>query len=485
MIMAGTALMIRSIAMVFRIFLAGALGTEGMGLYQLVMSIYVVFAAVSSSGISLCTTRLFSDNAANGNYGKGRYLTERSFGLSMFIGGAACVLMFALSEPAAKYVLGDVRCAPALRILAPGLPFMSASACIRGYFCARRNTLIPSGEQLLEQVIETGVFAVLFLCFTPNNLSDACCMTVAGTAAAEAVSFIYAVMCYRHDVKKAGFKVEMAAGFLKHSLPILLPVSANALMRSGLSAAENALIPRGLQKHGMTETEALSRYGIISGMTLPLLVFPSVMIMPFALLIIPEIAELNAKSSRKSIKRITEKMVSAALVYSVPITVIFMFFSVPIGKLFFHNSEAGRLLGLLAPVVPFMYLDSVADGILKGLNEQTSYFVFNTIDSVLRVVLTLTLLPFAGIMGAAAVIIISELLNTMMSVLRLIKITEFRLRIINDIIIPAAVSAGVCITAGALPVIFGETADTVIKLVFSAGMCIFFLSRTRKLRPAY
>ena len=482
--MAGTALMIRSIGMVFRIFLADALGTEGMGLYQLVMSIYIVFAAVSSSGISLCTTRLFSDNAANDDYGKGRYFTEKSFVLSMFIGGTACIVMLAVSEPAAEYILGDSRCAPALRILAPSLPFMSASACIRGYFCARRNTLVPSGEQLLEQIIETGVFAALFLCFTPDDLSDACCMTVAGTAAAEALSFVYAVLCYRHDIRKAGFGKERTSGFMRLSAPILLPVSANALMRSGLSAAENALIPRGLQKYGMTEPEALSRYGIISGMTLPLLVFPSVMIMPFALLIIPEIAELNAKSSRKSIKRITEKMVGAALSYSVPITVFFIFFSEPIGKLFFHSSEAGRLLGLLAPVVPFMYLDSVVDGILKGLNEQTSYFVFNTIDSVLRVLLTLILLPFAGITGAVAVIIISELFNTMLSLLRLLKITEFRLRIRRDIVFPAAVSAASCIIAGALPVFSAGIADTVIKLVLSALLCISVMCGTKKFRPA-
>ena len=483
--MAATALLIRSLGMVFRVFLAGALGSEGMGLYQLVLSIYVVFAAVSSSGISLCTTRLFSDSAAKGAAGQGRFFTEKSLVLSFFIGGTSCIVMLALSEPLSRYVLHDIRCAPALRILALSLPFMSASACIRGYFCARRKTLVPSGEQLLEQVLETGVFAVLFLSFRPLSLSDACCMTVAGTTAAEAASFVYAVLCYRCDIKKTGVTAVRTKGFFRNAMPILLPVSANALMRSGLSAAENALIPRGLQKYGMSENEALSRYGIISGMTLPMLVFPSVMIMPFALLIIPEIAELNARSSRSSVRRITEKMLSSALNYSIPETVIFIFFSTHIGELFFHNHEAGRLLGLLAPVVPFMYLDSVVDGILKGLNEQTSYFVFNTIDSVVRVMLTLVLLPFAGIAGVVAVIIISELLNTMLSLFRLLKITEFRLMLFRDILLPAAAASAACIAARAVPVFLGGITDTVIRLALCVFLCIIFLLSAKSIRPAF
>ena len=57
-IMAAAFLVIKSAGMLFRVFLAGRLGAEGLGLYQLVMSVYLVFAATVSSGVCLCASRL-------------------------------------------------------------------------------------------------------------------------------------------------------------------------------------------------------------------------------------------------------------------------------------------------------------------------------------------------------------------------------------------------------------------------------------------
>ena len=129
-------------------------------------------------------------------------------------------------------------------------------------------------------------------------------------------------------------------------------------------------------------------------------------------------------------------MFRLTLLYSIPVTVIFIFFAKNICQALYHNDTAGIFLAVLAPVVPFMYLDSVVDGILKGLNEQTSYLIFNIIDSLIRVVLTYILLPKMGIKGMIIGIIVSELLNTLMSIARLIKVTEIKVNIIEWIVLP-------------------------------------------------
>ena len=91
---------------------------------------------------------------------------------------------------------------------------------------------------------------------------------------------------------------------------------------------------------------------------------------------------------------------------------------------------------MLAPIVPFMYLDCVVDGILKGLNEQTSYMIFNLIDAIVRVILTYLLLPKFGVFGIVTVIIVSEFLNTVMSIARLIKVTAIKIKVFEWIIFP-------------------------------------------------
>ena len=85
-VLALTTLLIRSIGMVFRIFLCDTLGAEGMGLYQLILSVYIVFAAVSSSGVSLCATRLYADHMAAGDGGKALYAVRRCLLFSMLTG---------------------------------------------------------------------------------------------------------------------------------------------------------------------------------------------------------------------------------------------------------------------------------------------------------------------------------------------------------------------------------------------------------------
>ncbi len=92
---------------------------------------------------------------------------------------------------------------------------------------------------------------------------------------------------------------------------------------------------------------------------------------------------------------------------------------------------------MLAPVIPLMYLDSVVDGMLKGLNEQLSYLSYNIIDSVMRVGLILFLLPLMGLNGLIVVIFASEILNSTLSIARLMKVTQLKMRFFTWILKPA------------------------------------------------
>lgn len=473
-IMTISALLIRCMGMAFRVYLADVIGAEGMGLYQLTMSIYLFFASVSTAGITLCATRLFGDLYAQGKPGQARFSVERCITVALVSGAALSIIMYLSSDLCAGVLLREERAAPALRLLSPSLPFMAASACIRGYFTSRRKTLPTCIEQLLEQIIEMGILAAVFTFSTPKDLEQVCSRAVIGTSAAELVSFVYSIICYKADIRRLGCKSEHASSLLRKMLPIAMPVTANACLRTGLSAAENALIPLGLQKYGMTRELALTGYGIITGMSMTVLVFPSVLILPFAVLIIPEIAEAAVLKHRNEVRHVTGRMFGLTMLYSVPVTVLLIFYAVPLCRLLFGNEEAGIYLSLLAPVIPFMYLDSVADGILKGLNEQTSYLVFNTLDSLLRVALTYILLPVFGIYGVIAVIIISELLNTTMSIARLVHITSFKVSMSEYLIRPACCMLLPCLLIRLLPV------PALAGMIISAACFILLLHLTRK-----
>ena len=56
--MTATSLLMRTIALVFQVYVAGKIGAAGIGLFQLVMSVYTLATTVAVSGVRLAATRL-------------------------------------------------------------------------------------------------------------------------------------------------------------------------------------------------------------------------------------------------------------------------------------------------------------------------------------------------------------------------------------------------------------------------------------------
>lgn len=134
-----TALILRTIGIFFRIYMSNKIGAEGMGLYQLIFSIYVLAATFASSGICTAVTRMVTDELATGTKKSVLRILRRAVVLSALIGLLSAALVFFGADFIGNVWLKDARAIPALKILTPSLPFMGITSCLRGYFIARRN----------------------------------------------------------------------------------------------------------------------------------------------------------------------------------------------------------------------------------------------------------------------------------------------------------------------------------------------------------
>lgn len=475
-LLVATALIIRSMGLAFRVYMSNTIGAEGIGLYQLILTVYMFFASVTTAGISLFVTRLVTDYLARGENGIAKRCVTLCLIISVGISTAFGIMMFAFSNELGSVFLGDSRTVLSIKILAPSLPFMAVSACLRGYFLARRSVITTSFEQLAE----IAVFAILVEKLAPMGLEYACCSIVIGTTGAEIISCIYSYILYRISISKIKGKAKRVPHFLNKFTSIALPVTGSSCLRSGLSAIENSLIPTGLRKNGSNYTNALSTYGTISGMVMPIITFPAIFIMPLSTLIIPEISQAKAQNKENSVRRISERLFRIGLLYSIPVMAIMIFLSNELGTVIYNSSDVGIYIAILAPVIPLMYLDSVVDGILKGLNEQVSYLIFNFIDSVIRVILTYFLLPIMGIKGFIIVIFVSELLNTSLSIWRFLKVVQLRLKIFEWIIRPLLCVVLPCLLIIMLPFKQDSILGLIIKILLSCIGYILLLYITRR-----
>ena len=156
-LLTGSGLVLRALGMGFRIVLAAYLGSEGMGLYQLILALYMVFVSFATAGVNVASARLAAQSLARGS---GMAETLRGLCITALgFGTAAMLAQSVLAGPCARYLLHDVRAEIALLILAPSLPFMAVSGAVRGCFLAARRVQPNITAQLIEQLVRMAVAA--------------------------------------------------------------------------------------------------------------------------------------------------------------------------------------------------------------------------------------------------------------------------------------------------------------------------------------
>ncbi len=198
-------------------------------------------------------------------------------------------------------------------------------------------------------------------------------------------------------------------------LSITLPTAAAAYLRSGLTTLEHILIPRGLRKNPASSGAALASYGSLSGMAIPIVMLPTALLYSFTSLLVTELAEARARGEGERIKSICRSALGWTVGFSLLCAILLYVFADRLGLLIYKSEACGRLVRLMAPLVPVMYLDHAVDSILKGLGKQLYCMKVNLIDSALSVVLVLILCERLGIYGYVLTIYICEGVNAILS----------------------------------------------------------------------
>lgn len=444
-------LFLRVTNMGYRSYLSQTIGSKGMGLYQLIFSVFMLTVTLSTSGISLAVTRMVTAAIAGGRSRTVRSVVAKCFGFCLSISLAIALCLFLTADFAADVFLGDPQAAPCLRILGFGLPFMSLCTCMKGYFLAVDESLNTAVSDTLEQILTIAATVFFFWRCAPQSIETACLAAMAASTLGEAASFLTSWTAYRRSLRRnTPTEKEKSQGVLRGLSHIALPCTLSSAARSMLNTGENLLIPRELQRFGLSYSGALSQYGLLQGMAMPMLYFPSSFLTSFASLLIPKIAKERELSHKKSVAYISGRAVQAALCFGMFFSALFLAFGDSWGQAFYHSDSAGAYLRVLAPLVPLTYLDVVVDNLLKGLDEQFNSMKYNFTDSLIRVVLVLCLLRFFGMESYVGILFFSTIFNATLSLHRLMKVSELRLSLTRHVFLPALCAAAAVSLAGLL-----------------------------------
>jgi stage V sporulation protein B len=416
----------RAVGVAYNVYISNRVGAEVMGLYSLVTNVWGFALTLATSGINLAATRCVAE--AVDNKSEIRAAMRKCIIYSLSFGLGAAFLLFVLAKPISLLWLSDERAIAPLRIMSVSLPVISISSALSGYFSAVRRVWKSAAVQVTEQSIKIFGVAALLTPLMPLGIEFACIAIVLGGAVAEILSFLLYALFYSLEKRKLkGIEISRTDSrkLNKKIFSIALPVAFSTYIRSGLTTVEHVLIPLGLRESGLDAAEALESYGVLSGMVLPVVLFPYALIHSFTGLLVPEVSGGIAAGEKRHIEYIASRVWRLTILFGLCGAGVLAVCSREFGYVLYSNADAGKYILMLAPLMPLMYLDTVTDSLLKGMGEQVYTMNVNIADAAVSVILVRLLVPRFGITGYIAVLYIAELVNFSFSAARLIGRCKF------------------------------------------------------------
>ena len=396
----------RILGFFYRIFLSRTIGAEGLGLYQMIFPIHGIAFALCAGPIQTSLSRLTAASPE-----KGRAFLRVSLALSLSIALPLTSLIYTFADFLAARVLLAPECAPLLPALALSIPFCAIHACCCGYYYGLKKTAVPAFSQVVEQCIRIfSVLLIVHVCRT-NRIPITVLLAVWGLLIGEAASAVFCLLVYGCS-KSVAILPNANTPITPLLLPLLtmaLPLMANRLTLSFLQSLEAIFVPNQLLLFGLSRVESVSIYGVLTGMALPFVLFPSAITNSLAVVLLPAVSEAQAQNQPDKI----EHTISMALRYSLYMGILcvglFTRFGPALGETFYHNADAGRFIQILSWLCPFLYLSTTMGSILNGLGKTGTVFVHHTVSMLLTLSLVLFAIPRWGIFAYLAALLISEL----------------------------------------------------------------------------
>lgn len=429
-ILTVTGLISRIIGFFYRIFLSHVFGEEGMGIYQLISPVMVLSYSISCSSIQTAISKFTAGEPSTHDYKASLRVLYTGIFLSGFLSLLCSLFIYCNSLFLADKILLEIRCAPLLRIFALSLPFGALHSCINGYYYGIRNTTAPAVTQLTEQITRVGSVYLIYYFFLLNNSTPTISLALIGLLIGEFCSVLVSgsMVFLRFSTKYLGNAIikstcsklrspsQKVFSTAKNLLSLSIPLSASRIVVNILQSVEAIYIPSMLQAYGLTSSGALSIYGILSGMALPLILFPSALTNSVAVLLLPVISEAQTVHNYKKINSAVKKSILYCSFFGAFCTLFFLLSGKLLGNMLFDSASAGSFILTLSFICPFLYISSTMSSILHGLGKAGTTFLCNVVCLSIRLVFVFLFIPSFGITGYMWGLLVSQLILTCLEI---------------------------------------------------------------------
>lgn len=411
-------LLLRLVGTSFQVYLSGRIGASGIGLLQLVMSVGSLSMIAGIAGIRTTTMYLTAEELGKRQKQNIPWVLSSCFFYSILCSGMVAALILFLAPAIAEHWIDAPETVRALRLFAAFLPLSCLCSVMTGYFTAANRIGTLAVVEVAEQLVSIIVTMSALFLFAGNDPVTACQCVILGSCMGSCLTLCCLVWIHRRENIQSGARIPVANRLLQTAIPL----AQADILRSGITTTENLMVPKRLARN-VTVAEPLAAFGTVSGMVFPVLMFPACILFGLAELLIPELARCNAAGSRNRIRYLVRRSLKLSMLYGLLFSGLMFLLSNHLCMWLYHNPAAGGYLKLYALLIPMLYCDAITDAITKGLGQQKICVRYNILTSAMDVAMLYFLLPEYGMIGYFISFLISHLVNFLLSLRLLLKIS--------------------------------------------------------------
>ena len=474
LLLTGTGIAGQFLGFVYRILLSRLIGAEIMGLYQLIMPVYSVLLSLTAVGLTAAVSNLSAGYYARGQRGAAAQVLRRCLLCFLGLFGVLATVTALLYDPISVYLLGDARTQMGLLLLLPCILLTGVENLHKHFFYGTGAIRPPAAVELCEQVIRAAAVLGLLVLFLPQNPERTVAVIVVGMIVCELFSSITLMLLARRRL--AGEKLgEPGASrrMNRQILAIALPVGFTSLLGNLMGSANTVLIPQRLVAAGAEVSRAMEEFGVLCGMTMPMLCLPTAFIGALGLVLMPKLAQGAALGNTPLIRRRIDRSMLATSVLMFPAMALLVVVGPTLGQLLFRVEGVGRYLLPLSVGVLLSCWQAVLGCALNGLGRQKAAARSSILSGGLQLGCTYLLLglPGVGIGGYWVGVVASSALGAFLNWFQVRRVTGLKLRLFDWGVAPGLAALLTGLTGNLL---FRVLLDSGVGEWTAVGACTLF-----------
>ena len=404
-------LLTKLLGMLIKIIMSRLIGTEGLGLYMMVLPTFSLFIGIGQFGLPTALSKLVAEKRKNNIR-----LFFSILPIAAFVNILLIITIITIAPILSTQLLHDPRCYLPILAIAVVIPFTSLSSICRSYFFGKEKMTPHVISNLIEDIVRLTLMIIGIPYFLPKGLEYAVCYIILSNVISELASILilFLFLPKKLQIKKEDLKPKK--DYMKESLSIGIPNTTGRLLGSIGYFLEPILLTSTLIAMGYSSKYITIEYGILSGYVMPLLLLPSFFTMAISQALLPIVSREYSRGNYESVKRKIKQAITYSLVIGVPVTIFFIITPEFPLKLIYHTAEGIAYMRFLAPICLFQYIQSPLSSALDAMGKSHDAMVATAIGVIIRSTLLVALsLLKIGLWGLIIAISINVLAVTFYS----------------------------------------------------------------------